>query len=113
MSEDNSEHEITLSTKRRQVVEEYEQDKGFKIVIEPIPVLDEIFADEARCELNQYLNSISDKLPDQRMPEVNQKQDFIIKQKLIKDIMAKAKDAAKQAVYHERCGWFFKRSRDY
>lgn len=97
MSEDNSEHEITINPKRAQAIHVPMSEHRSKAVIEPMPSVAEFFAEGEGSELNEYLNSLD--LPDQRIPEVNQKQDFIIKQKLTKEMMAKAKDAAQQAVY--------------
>ncbi|MDP2101142.1 hypothetical protein [Tabrizicola sp.] len=99
MSEDNSEYEIIISPKHKQVKDELEPDSHSKIIVVALPSVDEIFADGKSYELNQHLKSIVKELPDQRISEVNQKQDFVAKKKLIKEIMASAKDAAQQAAY--------------
>jgi hypothetical protein len=99
MSEDNAEHEIAMSPKRTHSVDTFEpNEKTLQELITNYSV-DELFEEGESQELQRFLKSEQDNLPDMRIPEVNQKQDFAINKMLIKVITAKAKDAAQQAAY--------------
>ena len=99
MSEDNSEHEIIIIPKRVQVVHVPMSEQCSNEVIVMPPSSNELQAEFERHELNEFLDNVFDDLGGQHIPKVNQKQDFIIKQKLIKKIMADANDAAEQAAF--------------
>lgn len=97
MPEDNSEHEITITPVQALEVNTAMPKRHIRDAIVPPPVGAELLAEISSYELNEYLNSID--MPDQRIAEPNQQQDFATKQKLIKSILVEAKDAAQQAAY--------------
>lgn len=98
MSEDNSEHEIIISPKRKKVIDDFESDSHSKIDVDVMPSLDDIFAEGESYELNQYLNSVLDDMPDQRVSEGNQQRDYAIKRASMKGIEEAAKAGAQQEI---------------
>lgn len=87
MSEDNSEHEITITPKRVQAPHVRMSEERRKAVIEPMPSIAEVFAEGDRYELK-----------DQRIPEGNQQQEYAVKSASMKGLREAARAASEKAI---------------
>jgi hypothetical protein len=98
MSEDNSEHEITINPKRVQVIHVPMSEQRRKKIIELTPSASDIFAECERHELNEFLDSVMPELGDQRIPEGNQQQEYAVKSALMKGLREAAREATEKAI---------------
>lgn len=96
MSEDNSEHEITINPKRVLATDVLEHRS--KEFLEPMPSVAEVFAEGGMYENNEYLSTVLDDLPDHRITEASQQRDYAMNKASMKGLEAAAKAGSAQHI---------------